>query len=166
MKTIIKCILFCFILCTINTTRCQEISSEDPLILYKLNQTPGNYVLCSSFQTSKKETVSQIVIADTFAVRFGGATCDIVMSNAYFLNTKYSYTPTNSLNQYRIRIGVYVRSYPKDIKLIFNNSVAELQNAKIDGPIDAHMKTYVGEDALRHNKEMGLPPPDFDETNK
>jgi hypothetical protein len=142
------------------TTACGQIRpSDDRLILYHLDRMPEGYVLCMSFESPENAKTSHLVIGDTFSVQPDGAVCFLVMSNAYILQTTFGHSPSNGVAQTKIWVDVYKMPFPKHTKLVFNNSVVELPQMKIQAPGEANAKTYEGNDALRQLKKMGLEPP-------
>ncbi len=113
-----------------------------------------------NFESPEKAKTSLVVIGDTFSVQTRGEVCSVIMSNAYILQTTFGNLASNQVVQTKLRIDAWRRPFPKQTKLIFNNSIVELSKAKIEAPDEANMSTYEGEDALRQMKKMGLKPPD------
>jgi hypothetical protein len=119
-----------------------------------------------SLESTEGAKTSHLVIGDTFSVQSDGTACFLVMSNAYILQTTFGHSPSNEVVQTKIRVDVYKMPFPKHTKLVFNNSVDELSQAKIKAPGEAHAKIYEGNDALRQLKSMGLKPPAEMDKNK
>jgi hypothetical protein len=134
--------------------------SDGYLMLYRLDGTPNRYVLSMSFESREKDKTSFVVIGDTFSVKPDGAMCSVVMSNVYILETSFGRPPSNEVVQIKLRTDAYKWSFPKNTKLVFNNSVAELPNVKIEASAEANTITYEGKDALKQLRRLGLKPPD------
>jgi len=157
-------ILFCYLtLISVSVARGQVGPigpSDGHVILYRLDGIQGRYVLCMSFESREKDKTSFVVIGDTFSVQPRGAMCGVVMSNVYVLETRFGRAPSNEVVQIKFRTDAYEWFFPKNTKLVFNNSVVELPNAKIEAPGEANIITYEGKDALKQLRKMGLKPPD------
>jgi hypothetical protein len=135
--------------------------SDGSLVLYRLDGIQGRYLLNMSFEYPEKVKTSFVVIGDSFSVQpKGGGVCDVVMSNAYILQTTYRPGPSNNVVQIKFRTDAYSWSFPKTTKLVLDNSVIDLPNVKIEAPAGANTKPYEGKDALNQLRKMGLKPPD------
>ena len=160
MKIMIKIILVCLTLCAINAAQGQMIPNDNRLILYKLDGTNREYVLCMNLDSPKKSKTSYMVMGDTFAVQPHGTVCYVVMSNACILQTTFDDARSDKVVQGKIWTDVYKMTFSEHAELIFNNSVVELSKMKIEAPGETNMKTYEGGDALRQLKKIGLEPPE------
>lgn len=160
MNELTKIFIYCLTLLAISAARGQGGSSNDLLMLYKLDSMPEKYVLCISATSPEKRQTSLIVMADTFSVQSRRGMCSVVMTNAYILQTSFGGTLSNKVTQTKMRMGVYEIQFPEHTKLVFNDSVVELPKVKIEAPGEANARIYEGEDALRQLKKMGLEPPD------
>jgi hypothetical protein len=163
-------IICCLLLITISLARGQTSSgspSDSYLILYRLDRSPGRYVLSMSRDTPEKGKFSTtVVVGDTFSVQPSGEVCFVIMSNAYVLQTTFGHSSSNQVAQTTFRAVAWKWNFPKHTKLVFNDSVAELPKAKFEALGEANMKTYEGDDALRQLKKIGLKPPDDMDTDK
>jgi hypothetical protein len=164
----IKTILFCITLGMVSAAWGQDTLVNGTLVLDELNQPQGKYVLCANFQTPEKDTISHVVIGDTFNVESNGEVFFVVISNACVLNTRYGQSLTNDLNQWTMHFPVYSQIFPADTKLIVHNSVYELSKVTDEylnehpSPESGHI-VYEGQAALDQLRKMGLkPPPDMD----
>jgi hypothetical protein len=71
-----------------------------------------------------------VVVGDTFSVQPRGAVCGVVMSNAYILQTTFGRSPGNQVVQTKYSTDFWKWPFPKQTKLVFNDSVVELPKAK------------------------------------
>ena len=134
--------------------------SDGKVILYRLDRIQGSYLFCMSFELPEKDKVSLIVIGDTFSVQPHGEVCGVTMSNAYILQTSSSRSPSNEVVQIKFRTDVYKFVFPKYTKIVFNNSIVELPNVKIEAPAEANTNIYDGYDALNQFRKLGVKPPE------
>jgi hypothetical protein len=157
-------ITFCYLaLITISVARGQTkspFSSDGYLMLYRLDRAPGKYVLCMSSESPEKGKTSTVVVGDTFTIQPSNGVCIVIMSNAYFLQTTIGRSSSNQVAQIKFQTDAWKWYFPKNTKLVFNDSVAELAKAKLEAPSEANAKTDEGDEALRQLKKMGLEPPE------
>ena len=159
----------CLVLIATNAARGQvgmKKPTNGDVILYRLEEPHGKYVLSTSFESSEKAKASLVVIGDTFSVQPQNGMCAVVMSNAYILQTSFGTSPSNQVRQIKFRTDAWMQVFPNSTKLIFNSSVVELPTAKIGASSEANKKTYEGEEALRQMKKMGWQLPDDMDTKK
>ena len=157
MKQIVICV---FTLLIINTALGQ-IGHDDSLIfLYKLDRDNGKYLFTTSVEMPESGKVTLTVIGDTFAIQPSQTVCYVVMSNAYVLQTDVGPSPSNKVAQIKMLLDVYRVPFPKQTKLVFNDSIIDLPDAKIDEHGESNAKIYEGQDALRQMKKMGMELPD------
>src|SRR5437867_8241924 len=134
--------------------------SDGRLMLYRLDGIQGRYLLSMSFDDSENVRTSLVVIGDTFSVQSSGPVCNVLMSNVYILQTTYGRDPSNEVAQIKFRTDAYLRSFPKNTKLLLDSSVVDLPNVKIEVPFGPNTKTYEGKAALEQLRKMGAKPPD------
>jgi hypothetical protein len=120
-----------------------------------------------SFESPESGKSSFVVIGDTFDIQSrvnpGGAVCDVIMSNAYVLHTKFGHFSSNEVVQMQLWTDKYRFPFPADTKLVFQNSVLDLPKWKKEISSKTNFVTYEGDEALRQLKKMGMkPPPDMD----
>jgi hypothetical protein len=111
-------------------------------------------------ESPEKEKTSTVVVGDTFLIQPSNRVCIVIMSNAYMLQTTIGRSSSNQVSQIKFRTDAWEWYFPKNTKLVFNNSVAELAKAQLEVPRDANAKTDEGDEALRQLKKMGLEPPE------
>jgi hypothetical protein len=106
----------------------------EPLILYKTDDGQKKYLLCRNYQDPDKNSVSQLIAADTFAIKLDGAFCEIIMSNVVTYQTTI-YNPQRSnehIKQNKISTTELKMDFPRSTKLIFNNSIVELSQVNLN----------------------------------
>jgi len=156
MKTLFLSLLLFFA----DAAQAQSVLGQEWLILYRLDRPQAKYVLCRNYQSPENKSISEVVIADTFAIQLRIGLCCVIMSNACVLETKIPLTnKTNTVVQNKMLVPAYGVAFPRHTKVMFNSSITDLEKVNLNGPTEGNL-IYEGEAAVRKLKEMGLELPD------
>lgn len=137
------------------------------LILYDTGSQKTRYLLSRTYEGGDSYTVSEIFVCESVNIRTSDKVCEITMSNACIYVTKIkqgaSLHVTNSVAQSKAFSSQLTIAFPKDAKLIFNNSVMDLADFKTGIETRGRMVPFEGNALKEEMKRLGLgPPPDAD----